>query len=297
MLYPAHAAFFTPAKERSALWRLVLGIVIITSVFAATLGGFFGILVAIVGREAAPIWAANLQEPNTPVTTLAVLATFLGMAFATITGAFIAHRRGLASLIGQNGRVYGDFFRGAGIAMALLLMSLGWFLLRHDVVPNLPVTTWLIFLPLGLFGILVQTGAEELLFRGYLQQQLAARFSSPVAWMVLPAFLFGIAHFDPVNMGGSAYLMLIATFIFGLLAADLTAYTGSIAAAWGFHFANNCLALLAVSVPGSISGLSLYLTPFRFQDTEVLATMIGQDVAIMLIIWGLIRISLRRWQQ
>ena len=297
MRYPAHAAFYAPAEQHASLWRLVLGIVVILIVFAAVLGGFFGVLVAIVGREVATSWVAALQEPDTPITTLAVLATFLGMALATISGALALHRRGLASLVGQNGRVRADFFGGAGIAIALLITSLGWFLLRHDVVHNLPIKTWLIFLPLGLLGILLQTGAEELLFRGYLQQQLAARFASPLVWMGLPALLFGFAHFDPASMGASAFLMLVATLIFGLLAADLTAHTGSIAAAWGFHFANNCLAILTVSVPGSISGLSLYLTPFRLHDTEILATMIAQDIAITLLIWGLIRVSLRRRQQ
>ena len=294
MRYPAHAAFYAPASERAALWRVVLGIIVMVLVFAAVLGGLFGILVALVGLDAAPSWAAALQEPDTPVTTLAVLCTFLGMAVATIIGALVAHRRGPATLIGQNGQVRSDFLRGAGIAFAMLLLSLGWFLLRSDVVPNLTFATWLIFLPAGLLGILLQTGAEELLFRGYLQQQLAARFASPLIWMGLPALLFGFAHFDPANMGSSAILMLAAAFLFGLLAADLTAYTGSIAAAWGFHFANNCLALLAVSVPGSITGLSLYLTPFRFEDTEVVQPMIAQDIAITLIIWGLIRVSLRR---
>jgi DNA-directed RNA polymerase subunit RPC12/RpoP len=41
-------------------------------------------------------------------------------------------------------------------------------------------------------GVLIQTGAEEVLFRGYLQQQLAARFASPIAWMVLPSAIFAL---------------------------------------------------------------------------------------------------------
>ena len=56
---------------------------------------------------------------------------------------------------------------------------------------------WLSFLPLAMAGILLQTGAEELLFRGYLQQQFAARFKSAGPWLILPSVLFGLAHYDP----------------------------------------------------------------------------------------------------
>lgn len=294
MRYPAHAAFFAPAVQRAALWRLLLGCVVALVVFALTLGAMIGILVLIVGRDALPLWIARLQEADTPVATLMVLSTFLGMVLAALAAGLLLHRRGLSSLVGQNGHVRRDFARAAGIAFAILILSLAWFLWRNPVQANLAFATWAMLLPLALLAILIQTGAEELVFRGYLQQQLAARFASPLIWMLIPSLLFGLAHFDPAGMGSTAPLMLAAATIFGLLAADLTAKTGSIAAAWGFHFANNCLALLAVAVPGSISGLSLYLTPFRFEDTEVLLPMILQDVAVTVLIWAAIRAALHR---
>ena len=39
--------------------------------------------------------------------------------------------------------------------------------------------------------------AEELAFRGYLMQALAARFRSPLVWWLLPALLFGAAALEP----------------------------------------------------------------------------------------------------
>jgi hypothetical protein len=69
-------------------------------------------------------------------------------------------------------------------------------------------TLWASFLPLALVGVLVQTGAEEVLFRGYLQQQLAARFASPLAWMVLPSVIFALLHYQPELMGENAWLMV-----------------------------------------------------------------------------------------
>jgi membrane protease YdiL (CAAX protease family) len=117
------------------------------------------------------------------------------------------------------------------------------------------------FLPLALVGVLIQTGAEEVLFRGYMQQQLAARFSSPLMWMVLPSAIFAALHYQPEIMGDNTWLMMAAVFVFALLAADLTAVTGTIGAAWAMHFVNNALAILVVATDGPLSGLALYIAP------------------------------------
>jgi membrane protease YdiL (CAAX protease family) len=110
--------------------------------------------------------------------------------------------------------------------------------------PNIELSLWLSFLPLALVGVLIQTGAEEVLFRGYMQQQLAARFSSPMMWMVLPSAIFAALHYQPEIMGDNTWLMMAAVFVFAVLAADLTAVTGNIGAAWAMHFVNNALAIL-----------------------------------------------------
>ncbi|WP_338153259.1 CPBP family intramembrane glutamic endopeptidase [Pseudophaeobacter leonis] len=65
------------------------------------------------------------------------------------------------------------------------------------LVSNLGFWPWLGLLPLSLLAVLVQVSAEEVVFRGYLQQALAARFKSPVIWLVAPSALFGLAHYMP----------------------------------------------------------------------------------------------------
>jgi hypothetical protein len=109
--------------------------------------------------------------------------------------------------------------------------------------------------------VLIQTGAEEVLFRGYMQQQLAARFSSPIMWMMLPSAIFAALHYQPEIMGDNTWLMMGAVFVFAVLAADLTAVTGNIGAAWAMHFVNNALAILVVATDGPLSGLALYIAP------------------------------------
>ena len=81
---------------------------------------------------------------------------------------------------------------------------------------------------------------------------------------------------------------------FGLCAADLTARTGSIGAAWGFHFANNVVAILVVSLSGTLSGLALYITPFAASDTETLVPLLLRDMATTVAIWAAIRFALAK---
>ena len=173
-----------------------------------------------------------------------------------------------------------------GIAALVLVPT---FFIGFDGIPNVPLETWAALLPLTLLGVLVQTGAEELVFRGYLQQQFAARFRSPIAWLILPAALFAAVHWNPDALGENVWLPLAVAFIFGLAAADLTAKTGSIGAAWGIHFANNFNGIALISTDGTITGLSLYLTPYSASDPDLVGWSILPSMVLLATAWYLTR--------
>ena len=135
---------------------------------------------------------------------------------------------------------------------------------------------------------LLQTGAEELLFRGYLQSQLAARFSAKWVWLFVPSLLFGLLHYMPAETAGPGLLYVASTTLFGIIAADLTARTGSIGAAWGLHFANNCLAILVVVYLGAASGLGLY-SAGTIEDALTLSPLLLLDVGVLVLLWMVIR--------
>lgn len=291
--HAAHAAFIAPAARFPAIWRLVLGLVTALVVYVGAIAGLAALAEVALGRTEAAKLIAQVQAGGTPLATLLMLTTFVGMALGAIFAAFW-HWRGFLSLIGPVRRTARHFLAALAIAVLILAAASLAMLAQHDLTPNLALPIWLSFLPLALLAILVQTGAEELLFRGYLQQQLAARFSSPLIWMILPTLLFGALHFDPNNPGATGFLVIGAATIFGFCAADLTARTGSLGAAWGFHMANNIAAFLMVSLPDSRSGLSLYVTQFGFEDTQIVVPMILQDIATTLVIWIAIRAILRQ---
>ena len=292
MQYAAHAEFVAPARERAALWRLGVGLLLVTAIYFLGFGVIYLILVAVAGVEGANAWVDRMASADTPTATLLVLSTFVGMALGPMLAARLLHRRTLASLFGPRGRLLRHFAVAAAICAGLNGLTA---LIPSGIVPvaNLQPGLWAAFLPLALVSILVQTGAEEILFRGYIQSQLAARFASPLVWMVLPSALFAILHYQPGMMGENAWLVVGAAFLFALCAADLTARTGTIGAAWGFHFANNAVAILFLSLDGPRSGLALYTIPIEVLPPGDLRPMLISGMGVTLAIWLIIRFATR----
>lgn len=285
----AFETFVAPARARPQLWRLVVGIALSVLIFFLGSAAVFNFAWLAFGEDANP-WLFNLWVAlgDTPLSALTLLASFLGMAVAPMVVVRLLHARSPATLFGPRVRVLRDFVLAASATACLLAVSLLVWSFAYDAVPGLPPRDWLKFLPFALAGVLLQSGAEELFFRGYLQQQLAARFASPLAWAVLPAALFAVGHHDPAMAGANVWAVVATTGIFGLVAADLTARTGSIGAAWGLHFANNCFALLVVATEGTLTGLALYRTPYAAHEAD-LALVLPIDVAVMLLGWWLVR--------
>jgi membrane protease YdiL (CAAX protease family) len=293
MQYPAHAAFVAPAMLHPSLWRLFSGLMLAVVVYVLSIGAIFLVLVATSGFDGANIWLGRMATAGTPTSTLLVLATFLGMGLGPMLAARWLHRRSVGSLFGPRASVWRHFAIAATICAGFYGITA---LIPSNIEPqaNLSPALWASFLPLATVGVLVQTGAEEVLFRGYIQQQLAARFGSPLAWMVLPSALFAVLHYQPGLMGENAWLVVGAVFLFALLAADLTAKTGTIGAAWGFHFANNCVAILFVAMDGPLSGLALYTVPMADLSAADLRPLLYMDMATTLVIWGAIRLAVSR---
>jgi len=159
---------------------------------------------------------------------------------------------------------------------------------------NLAAGTWVMFLPFAIIAVFVQVSAEEILFRGYIQQQLAARFRSPLIWILVPAGLFGLGHYMPQDAGENATLIALWAVVFGVLMADLTARSGTLGPAIAVHLANNVVAIVVVSLPDSLSGLSLFLAPFSMADADAVRTWLPVDFAMMFVSWLAARLALRR---
>lgn len=292
---PAWQSQKLAARPTAQLWRIVLGLLVIGTTYFLWMVATGIALWLVTGSAGFEAELARIGAGADPGALVLLLSTFLGGWLGVWLTLRLLHRRPLGAAFGRAPVVLRDFV--AGVA-AMVLVGGGLTLAMTPMLPALVLTPdlagWLWFLPLALLGVLIQTGAEEAVFRGYLQQHLAARFASPLAWLGGPTLLFGLAHFNPEGAGSNVWLVVAATGLFGLIAGDLTARSGSLGFAWGLHFANNVLALLLVSVSGSLDGMALLQLPEGALPDALLRPLLLADMALMVAVWAACRLWLRR---
>ncbi|MEX0317865.1 MAG: lysostaphin resistance A-like protein [Ruegeria sp.] len=291
-VYAAHERLVAPARLRPEIWRLLAGLGLIAVVVFALNAG----VLAVAGSLGSELWLRNFLAGATPVAMLILLASFAFVTLGVTLAARQLQRRSLQTIVGPYHLALTQFWhvlRGLLLLGAVLLV-LPPYDMGAPMQPNLSVTVWLAVLPFSLLAVLIQTSAEEILFRGYLQQSLAARFRSPVIWMGLPSILFAMGHYVPSEAGDNALLIALWSGVFGLLMADLTARAGTLGPAIALHLFNNIVALLFVALPNSLDGLALFLIPYEMSDTTNLRVWLGVDFVLMLIAWLVARLALRR---
>ncbi|HKL65819.1 MAG TPA: CPBP family intramembrane glutamic endopeptidase [Roseovarius sp.] len=294
MRYAAHETLVAPARPSAGLGRLGAGICMTVALFVALSILWSGLLPAVFGAEGWSRMMPGVAAATTPAGVLINLFTFALLIAALALSLRAVHRRGLLSLVGPLPDALWQF-RRAVVAVAALYVVIALVPLPETMVPerNLATGTWALFLPLALVGLFCQVFAEEVAFRGYLQSQLAARFTSPVMWLGLPALAFGLLHFDAGTYGANGWLVMIWATGFGLAAADLTARFGTLGPATALHLANNFSAILVAAPKGQFDGLALYVFPFSLEDEDTVLAVLPADILMLLCSWLAIRLALR----
>ncbi|NIZ14775.1 CPBP family intramembrane glutamic endopeptidase [Phaeobacter sp. HF9A] len=291
MSYRPHETLLHEARERPELWRFLLGVVLVLMVWFA-----LGLLSDLVFIPAVLSLAggADVQTGTDPAGMSLRLGSFFYAILAVGLVLQSLHARSLASLTGPGARLLRQ--GGRVLRVQLVLLVLVALLPPYDMgaplVPNLPFAPWLALLPLSLLLVLIQCSAEEILFRGYLQQGLAARFKSPLVWIGIPSALFGLGHYMPVMAGENAWLIVASSALYGVVLADLTARSGSLGPAIAVHFANNIWSLLVVATPTGLNGLALYLHPFAMSEAALRHWLLV-DLVMILVCWLAARLVLR----
>jgi len=268
--YLPHENLVRPARAQPELWRVVVGCIVIfaTAIMLSTLTSF--IMWFVLQPDATQ--TTDAAAGQTPLSLLLLLGGFIFLTLGTGVAARLLHNRSLQSVVGRGQVVIRDFLRvfRALVVLGVVIALLPPYEMGAPVTPNLSPVTWVLLLPLSLLALLIQTSAEEIVFRGYLQQQIAARFSSPLIWVGVPSALFAFGHYLPSEAGENAYYVAAWAGLFGILMADLTARAGNLGPAIAVHFANNLTAIILVSVPDSLSGLALYTIDIDISDPDAL---------------------------
>lgn len=291
--YAAMTRFADPASGRAEVWRTICGLVL------ALVFGFLAIqvltlgLIVVLGLQVAQGMDRALGNGGAALGVVVLLFLYAPIAAGLALSLRLLMRRGLVTLAGPVGDAVRCFLWVALPLVGLWTVLLPLSLLDDAAKVNLTLAQQLPWLPFALVGLLIQTGTEELIFRGYLQQQLAARFRQRWVWMVVPSLLFALAHYAPSQYGALSWVVVIWTLLFGLAAADLTARTGNLGAAIGLHFANNVAAVLLIGISGNVGGLALYTVELDTSGLSVNMIYLAMDGLSLLIGWLVARMILR----
>lgn len=300
-LYPAylpHQRLVTSARETADLPRLVIGYIAIEFVFSSALQIIDSALLSLPKS-----FSEGFYQGNTTAGLLAQLLSFGLLAAAVFLVGKVLNQRAPSQIIGPKP----ELLRGLKLSLiACLVVFAGIELLPPywslDGAVNTGFGRWLLLLPLTLIALTVQTASEEIFYRGYIQQQVAARFASPLVWLIVPNLLFALAHWNNGTGFNDATAYVIWAFFFGLAASDLTARTGTLGPAIGFHLANNIYAFVFFAEQGSgDSGLSLYLFPAALDllppsasEGPILSLTLATEMLSLLLMWLAVRVVLRR---
>jgi membrane protease YdiL (CAAX protease family) len=233
---------------RPGLWRPITGFVLMLLGFVAIGAGVamavFAVVYAVTGQGS--IDAARLADLKHP--TPAGLA-FLNVALATfIPLAMIATRflhgippRWLASV---RPRIRWRFLLAC---LCVAIVALIATLIVSALVPSTDsdvsthanpfTTTTFHYLLVIVLLTPFQAAGEEYVFRGYLTQAIGGVFHRAWVAVLVPAFLFGLAH----GLGQSPPVFF-DRFAFGLVAGVLVIMTGGLEAGIAMHVLNNFLA-------------------------------------------------------
>ena len=294
--FPPHYApladFVAPAVGRAQLWRTLAGLVV-AGLATFVLGSAFGLVLVSTGGLQSERSLQDLTQGTTPLGLVMLLFAYLPLTLAIGLATVGVAKRRMISLIGPPGAALRCFLWVAVPLLGLWALLTPLSVMDENVQHHLDIVQQLPWLPVALTGLFIQTGTEELVFRGYLQQQLAARWTSPWVWMVMPSLLFGALHYSPQEYGASALFVVCWAVLFGFAAADLTARTGNLGAAAGLHFANNAATMLLVGLSGRLDALTLYTAQLDQTAAWSQLPYLAIDTLSLLVGWLSARVILR----
>ncbi|MFG5381590.1 CPBP family intramembrane glutamic endopeptidase [Yoonia sp. R2-816] len=273
--------FIAPARRKPAVWRIIVGFVLIAAVY-------IGVVAAALGT----LSFLDEFDPESGAASLGfLLATFSGATLGVWAAVKWLHGRSFGTVIGPLRPALRHFGVAVIVVFAVQAVLLVIWSVPFDAVFQRSLGSVLILLPLVIVLTLIQTSAEEFVFRGYLMQQMAARFQSPWVWLLVPQAAFALLHYDPATMGALTWPVIAIIFVYALMWADLVRVTGNLGAACGWHFANNMILFAFVSPQDAMSDFAWAVAPYAAADTPVFLFVL--DFLASVVCWRILRHRLR----
>jgi membrane protease YdiL (CAAX protease family) len=225
-------------------------------------------------------------DPN-----LGLFLLILPFAVGLLTMALLfkpLHKRNIVEVINGRNRVrWLKFFFAMGIWITILtIFLLADFVLdpdNFDLTFNLSSFIPLVFISISLIPI--QTTYEEVLFRGYLAQGIAAWTRSRWWVIIIPTVIFGLLHsLNPEIQEFGFWYMMPQYMIFGFLFGLITVLDDGIEAAMGAHAGNNIFGSIFITHKASTLQTPALLEQLQVNPLREMILLIMISVIFLIIL-------------
>ena len=178
------------------------------------------------------------------------------------------------------------FFFAFGLWTTLMMVSffITFIDLNHQLHWNFQPERFYYLLALALILVPIQTGFEEVLFRGFLLQMFGKVTQKGIYLIAINGMLFGALHLMNPEIDKLGYFAVGYYIISGIFTSFITVMDNGLELSWGFHLANNLFGIVVVTnnwqviqtdalfmdVSKPILGWDMYVTMFLFYPLMLL---------------------------
>lgn len=221
-----------------------------------------------------------------------------GLAGLLISNYFFHRSQPLSLVNGFNTFRWNYWMKGIIVSAFIIILSdlINYILHPGDFHWQFNAEQFFPFLGIAFLMFPIQTGFEELFFRGYLFKQVGSRSRSIIFAWILTSVLFGLAH--SFNLEVSEFGLAKMLFIYILLGLGLgfvTIVSQGVEIAMGFHLVNNLYVALVKTFPGSsLNTPALFMTPSPDPNYMVVESIIGISIFVTIIVFLLPN---KNWKQ
>jgi len=266
-----NAFFFRqPEPGRSEWWTYLVTIAL---VFSGMMG--FGDIPRIAamtakGYSIEQIQSASLEECSALLGqnlffTVSLFPFIIGFVMLLIAMKFVHRRPVLSYFTSRDKFDFNRFFTGFSVTIAFLsvLFFINYSFGHDQLLWNFNAEKFLLLLLVCVFIVPIQTGLEELFFRGYLLQLFGRATSKGLIVIIANGILFGLIHGANPEVTSLGWFAMVFYVLSGVFAAVLTVMDDGIELSWGFHTANNFMGILLVT-----NQWQVFQTDALFMDTS-----------------------------
>jgi membrane protease YdiL (CAAX protease family) len=243
------------------VWRYVL--VIVGGFLGGQMLGMIPLMIVMGAKTIVEGGAEGLNASNAADLTGLGISHNLGlflMLLPSVASLFLIiflirwlHGRRFTETVNGRGKVRWERVASGAIVwgiVGLISFGLGYWMNPGDFIFQFDAKKFGVLVVISLVMLPLQTTSEELLFRGYLAQGVAAWTRRRWMAIVVPAVVFGLMHCVNPEVKAFGFWEMMANYILlGLVFGLVAVMDDGIELAIGMHAVNNILACLTATHP------------------------------------------------